>query len=250
MVVRLNEPNTLPVQAKTLRRILLKVFAQHTTANTALVRGDIDLNYIQVKVHLSRKGQRFQLLSERLLPVAMEAVFQGAEWDYVLPGGTAFIELVTQAVGVKHNIMVPTVVDLGVCYNLRASDVLEIEVTAAAGLFSANVDASTSFVEVDIEEAVGVETHIEFIRTKAINGGESRLQHPLGDNVLSCHFINTDKSSILTSSQVIDQFTLTSDKRNCTDNYREQLSKRLNYFREATVANTRYQSFPVLPSNG
>lgn len=244
--VRQGESNTQEIKGRTIEKFGFKIVGKKTAVNTAVANTDFDLQQIMVKGTLYRDGRSHVLFNDSLLVLAMESAFNKAAWDYVRVASTTNTKLVVAAAGVSEVAMLLTEVDLGSPVNLSGSDTFTLEVNISNRLYATTMDTSGSFVEFDANEAVGLEYVLPYIQTKAIQGGESRLTLNMGDNVQRVVMINTDKTGVTESVELVSQFGVMTDRYTKNDNYREMLSMRVDAFPTVDIADTRDQSFELL----
>jgi hypothetical protein len=245
-ILRQGESLNFEVKNKTVQRLVIKVVARHTTNNIAIVAADVNLDAVLAKIHLNRGGQLHTLVADKIKPLVIESAYRRASFQHVKPLNPTYTQLIVQGAAIKNLVMQTLYIDLGTPINLRGDDKLQVQLDSMNNLFSNNIDVTGSFIEADMEEAVGYETFTPIIQTKTVQAGESRIQLDLGDNVQEVMWVNTDKTTQTEGDKVIEQFSIATDRWSKTDNYRELIASRAEDFRFLTESDERAQTFSLL----
>lgn len=226
----------------------------HTTDNTSIVHTDVDLTTIFLKLNLVRGNEVHQLFSENLKVLASLDNYKTCVWNVLQENAdfssSGFIT-VTKGASTKEQMIIPIIITFGGVINLRNDDKLILEVsTTSSTINSTNLNATTSVLELDLLESIGIETVLPQIKTKLIEASQSEVKFTPGDDITELMLLNLDKATITDADQIVNFCTVTSDKFATSDNYRQLLAKRYVQFETATYANDRNQTFMLIPNTG
>jgi hypothetical protein len=238
MTLRNNDTQSLDLSLKTVQRFgfNLNLVGAGTPANVVL-------ELIDVKCMLKRSGEDHVLFHENLQLLAQESMFMKG-FKHALQ---KTVIVLNATVGSRLDLL-PLIVDLGAPLNLKGDDKLRLEVTTKAG-WMGDYDSSQSSIEIEDREAIGVETFIPFIKSRALQATISRDQFSLGHNVTSIAFINTEASRDNTDAQrVWDSVIINTDKVNWDDNRARILGRRASMFEDVAVAGDRKENFKYVPN--
>lgn len=219
-------------------------YAVGTTANSAIVQGDVNIDEVTVSATLYQNGQETTLFSGQLLPLVLESSFAESEWsnaDYL--GTTTPHTLLAHASGVKPIELHTFGIDLGGIINLRGKDKILLEVRVNNNAFSGKADTSLSYFDIDTIEGIGLQYTIPTIHQISVGNGESTFRHAMGENVTGITFINTDKSGVTEANKVINNVRLFSDRFDINDDYFALLNKRVAQLPTRAQSDARHQSF-------
>ena len=196
----------------------------------------IDWSRVYINVVLNQNGKSTQICATSVKPLAQHLNFLNSTFDYSANA---------QAQGRYTELEPPTsiaqaLLDFGSVINLRGDDSLVVELRVQSDAVSEQFSL-TSYVEADVIDGVGLQYVTPKFETFAINGGESKFSHSLGENVSAVTLQN-----IATRPTTSFSFTpwqnarLFSDRYNVNDDWGQLWSKRNSLFE---VRTERYQSF-------
>jgi hypothetical protein len=246
MIVKIGETQEETIRRKSIIGFSLKAKLNHTTVNTAFTTIDVDWSKIQVVARLTRGQQTYDLVSDVIGHIGAACQFTKAAYKQSLSQistNNPLVTLQTQTASLDHIVEVCCLVLLPGIVNVADDDILSFRVTAQQGAFATTVDTAVSVIQADKIEAIGNEWMIPFIKAEAVQPGETSRSYSPGDGIKSVHFINSDKTDVTLTDQVISQISIDSEQENINDNWEELLSKRYDMFENIVNANDRGQSF-------
>lgn len=229
--VRYGETQIISARARNVRGLTLRGNLYATAVATALRCDDFKAEGITVKVFLKRKGGTKRICQDNLKVLGMDSSLCTSLFKYLSPmnAAGAVVVLLSQAGAVKEQGILPTIIDFGGTISLEADDLLECTVTSTRSEYSVAIDTSLSFIEVDFFETAGIEEATPVIDVESVNPNESSCDYDGGDNLRSVTFINTDKTSTLSASQVVNNIAIDSDIVGVNDVWSESYTKTQSY---------------------
>ena len=135
--------------------------------------------------------------------------------------------------------------DFGTVINLKGSDKIEVSIDMDFDTYQAEVDSSTSYLDVEGISGVGVQDIIPKFTAKPITDIDDNPVFELGNNVLEVGLINIDKSDNLASSQVCERVTFSSDRLNYRKPIEQMIIDRAMNFSTRQESEDRFQSYPL-----
>lgn len=244
MIVKSGETKTLQITRKAISGFSFTAYCQHNAANTTFADIPIDWNYVNVRCQLKRDNRYITVFQDSALPLMLESSFLNQLYDQGLRLSNPFIDAAT---GVKELRLQNGFISIEPGIIVEQGEELELEVQFLPGALSSVTSTSDSYIEFNEIEDIINPAYIPVIGSKAVSAGESRFQHPVGDNVTRVCFINIDSSKGEKSSdQILQAVNLQGDKISFTDNYYQLNMKRYLDFENANSARARGQSFKLL----
>jgi len=240
-------------KGKRYGRAVVTAYLAASATNTALAAADVDLQSVTIKAELRRNGQKIMIFNDNLAVLFAASNFYKGNWQGCNPAATTntrYEIFSAAAVGVTETGQITTTLDFGGICDVSQGGEIIVSINVAQNAFSTNVGAATSYFTVDFDEVNGVEQGgVPQIDTQVISPNESSPSYSPGNGVKSVFFINTDKTSILTAAQVISNVSVDSNEKSFDRNYQQLLADRLAAFHTQADADTRCQSFCLLPYN-
>jgi hypothetical protein len=237
MTLRNNDTQALRLRNKTVQRIAFIVNLISGAAAGTLA--SILLENVNVKIVLRRKGKEYTIANDGLHLLSLESMYyQG--FQHVLD---------KSPVSLSDNYkMLPLMIDLGTPLNLKEDDELSVEVNTKPG-WMGDFDPSSSSIEVEDREAIGVEVAIPYIKTRPISATHNKATESLGKNVTSIMLANTESDRDNSDAKkVFESLMINSDKYNATDNRGRLLSRRATQFANVSDALARKENFRYVPA--
>lgn len=250
MVVKPNETRALTLRNRNVEGISLKVVGKLNVGQTVNVKFALQKTILKVTLH--RNGTEKVLMNDTLLPLVIESAYGIGAFAYTQGQGVSdYISLDGAAQNPLK--LLPLIIDFGGVINVKADDVLTVELICNAETFqhpttsnTVNVDLGACYIQVDEIEGIGLEYRTPRIMTKAISSGESRVALSLGDNVERISFINILSSgSYDIAESPLEAMSLQSDKVGFSDNLKEMIAKRTRLFTSPSLAQERNHSFLI-----
>lgn len=229
MIIKPGEKKSQTYSAQTISGFTFKGYLVGNAVNKMPGGSDLDWGQITVKALLKRRGQVYTLFSDVALPLLLESAQRRKMFEFVHPAYAEKYIAVTQTASIKGECLKPAAIDFEGYINLKNSDEIEFEVYFPTQALSGDADTTSSYIEADAVEGIGVEWGIPCIVTQAISQGESRIQRSLGDNVVKVSYINTDilVETPFVANMPISSAVFASDKLSINDNDQELITKRL-----------------------
>ena len=242
-IVNQGETRSIVAKAKSYKGAQCVLSIQHNTANTSFITSDINLDNLRFSVKLTQCGKTAVICNDRSSILVRESSYNSANYD-AIANPSSWIQAVAPASGVKAVSYVPLQVDFGGIININKGDEIEFEVSMNNGTFSVNVDSSASFGLFSLVEGQGVQFGYDTIETYTVPPGESLFNLDGGDNIQAVTFVNTDVTSNLLSSHILDSVTISGQDWALSSVYSELLVKRtIDLDGISTIAAQRYQTF-------
>ncbi len=205
----------------------------------------VDYTAISVKAVLRRGGRDLVLFNESLKNLVSLSEWDSPIWE-MMNGLAGPIFLAGSAITSTSTILIPIKFDFGGIINVDGDDELTIQVKASEGCFSSTQAVPANcFIEFDVIEGVGLETETPYINSRVIEAGQSNPTFDLGDNVKEILIANYDKTNFLSSTAVLVDMSIDSDKWSRNDSYNEMLTRNQAQFQDVIQSLYRYQSFRI-----
>lgn len=226
-ILKYGETQVLDCRAKKVRGLTFRPNLTAAVVNTGLTCADFLPQGIAVKVFLRRGNQTYRICQDNLQPLAMDSSICTSAFKWIAPAGSGLTPpvLTAHAVGVAEVAFIPIFVDFGGIIDLQEQDILTATITSTRSEYSANISTGASFVEFDFYESAGIEEAMPVIDVMSVNPNESNNNYDAGDCVRSITFINTDKTTALSSAQVVQQVAIDTDIIGINDVWTEAYTK-------------------------
>jgi len=244
LLVQIGEKKSLSFQSADIRGVDL---VSYNTYGTSTGTGDsnvegIDWNRVYVNITLNQDGRSTTICATTVKPLAQHLNYMSSGWDYCSNGQTAYT--ISGSGGSAGDILIANArLDFGSVINLRGDDSLVVEVRVQNDCINTNY-TTASYVEVDVMEGVGLQYTTPQFHTFAINGGESKFSHSIGDNCTAISLQNIDSSPTnMYSVSPWQNARVFSDRYNVNDDWGQLWSKRTAFFQTDAEATERHQSF-------
>lgn len=238
----------MSVAGKTINGFNFTFELVHNTANTSFSGQILNLLNTTITVELKRFGNSYTLLSDTLLQLVMDSTLRGPLFKFCT--GSQYITTVAAAAGVYQQVIIPTFLDLGGPINLIGDDSIEVTYYMPSSAAASTVNTSASSCELVENEVSGVETYTPYILTRTIDAALSSYNNGFKDKISQISFINLDKTAVTTSSMVVSNSVINSNRVGLSDSYNQLMLKRQNMIFSESNPDTRYQSFILLPYSG
>jgi hypothetical protein len=244
LLVQIGEKKSLSFQSADIRGIDL---VSYNTYGSSSGGGDgnvdgIDWNRVYVNITLNQDGRSTTICATTVKPLAQHLNYMSSGWDYCSNQQTSI--LYSGSGGEAGDVQIANArVDFGCVLNLRGDDSLVVEVRVQSDCINGNW-TTDSYIEVDSIEGVGLQYTTPQFHTFAINGGESKFSHSIGDNctAVSLQNISTNPTGDYSNSPW-QNARVFSDRYNINDDWGQLWSKRTTMFQTDAVATERHQSF-------
>lgn len=220
MIVLLNETRTHKVQNETLNGVnivaMLTANADNVTiGDTDHMTGAFDPSMVNISVILKRKNgaETHQILNTNLSVIAA--------YNTLLKNGSLWrkgITLTAPAANVKHVVTRSVFLYFGGHINVAGTDELLITMTMNRGTFSNDIDVSSSSIQFEPNQSVGVEVGIPKFDTYAIQASQSEDSVNIGDNCMRVALISFEKDPY---KPIFTGATLASDRLDWNKNEQE-----------------------------
>jgi len=209
---------------------------------------NIDFDQCIVDINLQQNGVKTTIYSGPLGLAHEESNWLGLKWNYVRTLTRDSHVLLAHGAANKPINLIPLYIDFGTVINLDGDDYLTVDVRTETTMMPASsvADPATSYVVVDGLEGIGLQYITPKITVETIQAAEGTWKRNLGDNVMSCIFINKDKNTVLTADSVISIAALTSDRLNYSDSKLRLIQKRAAMFPNITDSDARGNSFMLI----
>lgn len=242
-VINFGSSANFTVQNSNVNAIRLNFNATHTTAATAFSASLVDLSEVTLDIEKEVNGTTHKVYKGIALPVLMASTFMTASYEQIV-SGTVLVDRV-QDTGVKEIASQIYDFNFGGIFNLDGDEKLNIEVEVPSSSAGTGVDTSASSISIEVIEGIGYEIGTPQIIVKNIQASISEETISLGSDVQSLFFINTDKTTNLSTDRVIDRLTIESDKVKIKEDVDGLVSDRLEMFPTIAQANLRNNNFAV-----
>ena len=230
-IIIVGQKDTAVVKNRSFQSIAFDFVHEAAAAATAFTTtvAPVNLEEINVEIKLKQFGNSYTLYSGNMYSAVMKSLF-GTPAYFQFKAGSSTAQkygiILAQDTGVKEKIVQKAVINFGTFINLKGRDSLEIYVDYKSASATAQVGAA-SYMEVDVEDGIGVQSKIPYIHSKQITGGVERVNESLPSNLTSLHILNTDKDDVLEASRPVDRVQLNSDKLNFTKEWSQLIGNRL-----------------------
>ncbi len=244
LLVQIGEKKSLSFQSADIRGVDLvsyNIMGSSSASGDENVTG-IDWNRVYVNITLNQDGRSTTICATTVKPLAQHLNFLQSGWDYCANQQQAFHY--SGSGGDAGSIYVANArLDFGCVINLRGDDSLVVEVRVQNDCINTQY-TTDSYIEVDAMEGVGLQYTTPQFHTFAINGGESKFSHSIGDNctAISLQNISTSPTTLYTDSPW-QNARVFSDRYNVNDDFGQLWSKRTSLFQTDAVTSERKQSF-------
>ena len=235
VLVNVGEKKTLTFSAIDVRGISLtsyNIAGEGTSGGDENVNG-IDWSRVYVNMVLHQSGKSTQICASTVKPLAQHLNYLNRTFEYC--GNRQNVDQYD-----PNTFVADSTIDFGSVINLRGDDSLVVEIRVQSDACNSSwTDAS--YVEADALEGVGLQYTTPTFHTFAINGGESKFSHSLGDNCTAVTLQNISSSP--TQDQANSPWQnarLFSDRFNVNDDWGQLWTKRNSLFASNQA---RYQSF-------
>lgn len=186
----------------------------------------IDWSRVYINIVLNQGGKSTQICATTVKPLAQHLNFLNKGFDFCANYQTA--QQYDSSTGTDIG---DATLDFGSVINLRGDDSLVCEIRVQSDAISSNYSAQTAYVEADVIEGVGLQYITPKFETFAINGGESKFSHSLGENVTAVSLQNISSSPTADyNSSPWQNARLFSDRYNVNDDWGQLWSRRNQYF--------------------
>lgn len=219
MILKLGEEQSKRVVGENFNAIRLDFHLKHDTNNTDLTSAMFDASKIDVRGTLSKKilGREVVNLAGKVERLAIDSLLIARGQN---SGAMALLDIsyanqkVAKDTSVKNERSFTIFLPTGMI-ELDGNDSYTIDVDFSSA-FSVGGVLSTSGTtcEVSVVSAIGRMRGVEVVKEISIQGEQSKYNTQLGNNVISCTFINDDITDQLSASAVIENCTLTSKEKN------------------------------------
>ncbi len=240
--------DTHVIKNRSFRQIRFDFRHENGTVNTDFVGTSlpVDLSAISLKVKLHQFGKEIVLYSGDMYPAVAYSLF-GTPAFFQFESGTTtaqkYTEILAKDTSVKAIITQKAVIDLGNIYNLSGKDKLTVEMNYRSSAVDSAIGTST--VEIDVEDAIGVQSKISKIHTMQIDAGVSNVDEFLKGNINALYILNTDKKDILEASAPFETLRLTSDKLPLLKEWAHMLGDRLEIEQTKGIVDESNHNFEV-----
>lgn len=232
--------------------IQVNAILQHGTANTAFDLSLFDPSQIDVRVTLKRNGQNKQIMSDKLDRLNAHLNIANGGFSGSLFGGTVWdtykLEKVTAATGVDEVNVKPYYIPFLGNIHCRGNDVLEVQIFFGSSAITSALDSAASYIQFDVNEGSAPEYYVPITVVEGIDGG-SPSETLSVNHLVQASFLNTDKTTIKTADQVLDQAVLSVQGKGVqyANNSDELINLRHQILNGFTVAEAEkwYQTFPL-----
>lgn len=240
----LNPQSKIDITNKWIDGFTTSIFV--TSGGGAFTGNLHDLTQLTFKGVLKRNGQETVLFQNTLKNLLIMSLLLNPLY-YHIAVPTAFVN---QNAGATTGI-VPFRFDFGSPLNLIGDDKFTLEWQLSTTFFpsGSNISTSASYIQLDTCETTDIEYETPIFRSIVVEANQQDYNYSLGDNVMAIIFANYDKTDVLSTSAVINQMQLNSDKVNKQDNYNELITKAYSYYPTLAEADLRLQTFLFYQSN-
>ena len=228
LLIAIGEKKSLTFSSTDVRGITLN---SYNFQGTSTGGGDpniytIDWSKVYINITLRQNGVSKTICATAVKPLAQHLNYFNGTWDSCANAQNA----ATLSLDQNGNRIQGCPLDFGCVINLRGDDSLVVEVRLQSDCISNNV-SGTSYVEADVIEGVGLQYSTPRFSTFAINGGESKFSHSIGDNACLVSLQNIASQPSETADQSPWQNArLFSDRYNVNDDIGQLATKRVSMF--------------------
>lgn len=232
MIVKLGESRQIKVTSGSYDGVTItaKLFAK--VNNFQLGATDWNPQAVQVKVTLKRQKQTFFIFNDNLQILG--------HFNTMLKGQFEFyqgIDLIYPTSSVKNVRCNMAKLFFGGVQRVNMSDEMVVEVNLpSSGLWSTNVDETTSFVEFDIQSSVGYERGIWVTESEVVQEKITKQTFSAGDLVTDIALLNFNKDTLY--PPILQTLNLSSDRLDLNLNFEQSLLNTMQQF--GFVSNMRY----------
>lgn len=248
MNIQPNRTKTLVIQNKKVKGFTFASNIIHGTINTDLANSDFLPENIIISLKLERNGKTHTLLGQgnlKVLHLATNFYAGSFEKSAANMAAAAATVLLEKGVSAYEKWLFELSFNFHGVIDLKGRDTLTLEVNYQSAAVSANVNQTTSFMEVN--EVTDQWAYEEFTPTwdiTTIQGSESKIEKTFS-NLRDLYLINIDKTGILDADAVATQIALTSKMQSYVDTYATALTKRMQKFPTKATSDARLQSFDL-----
>lgn len=220
--VKFGENRPLTLRNTKISGFAINAYLLSSAVNVQPVNSDVDFSNALLKVILRRDGHIIPIIQNDLKSIGLALnLYSFARRAFYHDAGHAHY-LVQGDAATKGQSMLCFDIDLKMTLDLKGTDELYIELSANNGLFSANVDTNSSFIELKPIVSTSVERGVPIITTHVVQGGEMRKTFDLGSNILAVTVLNYDKINAI--SPVIQSLTIKSNIFSDTFSFRDLIN--------------------------
>lgn len=227
--------------------ISLTAHLQHTTVNTAFVGLPIDWAQVIVTCKLKKaSGEEVVICQDPALPLILASGYEDGTFPQASAVGSP-VQTIYQAHGAAAKAILKQCarIDFGEVVNLKDGDSISIEVNCLPSAVLSTVDTAASAIYFDFEEGIGNGFGIPQFKVETFKGSEASYPLGAGHGVKAVYFVNNDKSGIALVNQVLQSYSMNSDKISRTEQYDEILKRRYTRFKTTLDADLRHQVFAL-----
>jgi len=234
--------------SRDVKGIKIYAFLIHGTTNTAFTTGDMLYENMFIKLTLKRGGREHIIFNDNLRNLGTCSNFLNPQWRSAKDFSTGMKTLVAAAVGVNSIVASEMFIDLKGVINLRGTDELIAEYNVASNSVTTSVNTSSSYVNFDWADGIGLEYGTPRFTSYTLQANQQTQDITWGSNVTSAYFQQYDKTSYLTTAQVINTYSLMSDKLKFSNDYLQLINDQQRLFQDETTGALRLQSFQLYDS--
>lgn len=228
LLVSLGEKKSLTFSSTDVRGINL---VSYFTRGAGTGQGDpnvigIDWSRVYINIVLNQSGKSTQICATTVKPLAQHLNFLNRGYEFSGNGQSSadYDTNIGSQIGEAN-------LDFGSVINLRGDDSLVCEIRVQSDAINSNYDYPTAYIEADVIEGVGLQYITPKFSTFAINGGESKFSHSLGENVTAVTLQNISSNPTQSYNDTPWQNArLFSDRYNVNDDWGQLWSRRNQYF--------------------
>jgi hypothetical protein len=242
LLVNLGEKKSLTFKSTDIRGVDLVSYNVQDNTGEGRGQGDpnvegIDWSRVYINITLNQGGHSHTIAATSVKPLAQHLNYLSNEFRYC-----ANEQMVSDYDGDTK--IGGATLDFGGVINLRGEDSLVVEIRVQSDCVNTNWSTTASYIEMDGLEGVGLQYTTPIFKTFAINGGESKFSHSIGENTTAVSIQNISSSpSTDKAYSPWQNARLFSDRFNTNDDWGQLWSKRVSLFESAQ--DTRYQSFVI-----
>lgn len=224
-----SDTNTFETKNRTVRRLSVVVRLALNSGGTASLPS---LENVVLKCTLHRNGQKHIIFQDSLRLLAIESMFFGSIEQLQQ---ASYMTLMADGVVAPPRIYgQQLMIDIGSPINVKGSDVLTLEASATNGWLTGSASTSTyissSSIEFNWRDDIGVETFIPKIVSQYIPAQQEKFKHEMGDNVTSIAVINVEGQPpagyVNDANAIIRHLSVNSDRYTMSDTIDRMLARR------------------------
>lgn len=210
MIVKQGESRTQEISGQNLKGFAFNIYNIANANNTAPTAPA--LQNVNVKATLQRSGHQITIFNAPLLWLLLHSNITNPRWGQFHPLIDSNFIVQSPAVGAPGIYVKVGDVYFEPCaqlaLNLRASDVLKVELQVNSNTFVTNSSTTLSYIEIKPIHTDDIEIGVPTTNTYVVQASEVSNQYQLGRGVMSSTFLNLDKEN---TAPVINSMTISSD---------------------------------------